>query len=161
MNYLPHILVLQTLLLACIVLIQLTPRARYTNKRRHYLGKINGTEEKIWDLEFLRVKLKAMREGFRMEHDKSKEMLDAYEKRLEAEKALPKQNEEMIKIAEASIAKLKPDVEQLVKQMEEIDKQLDGPSGVTESIDSYRVVVGMLKEEFKKVWVRMSGSSNS
>ncbi len=54
-------------------------------KRNHLRGKIVIIQKKIWDLEFLRGKLKAMREGFRVEYDALKERLDAASRRLYGE----------------------------------------------------------------------------
>ena len=49
------------------------------SKKQHYKNKLEVTQKKIWDMEFLLEQYKLMKEGFRVEYDKISEMLDGVE----------------------------------------------------------------------------------
>jgi len=55
-------------------------------RKKHYKNKIRVVQMKIWDMEFLRYELRAVREGVRINHDQSKELLDGLKRRLAGEK---------------------------------------------------------------------------
>ena len=49
------------------------------SKKKHFRNKLEVTQKKIWDLEFLLAQYRLMKEGFRVEYDKISEMLDGVE----------------------------------------------------------------------------------
>jgi hypothetical protein len=149
--------------------------------------------KKIWDLEFLKDKLKAMRESFRIEFDRLKELSDATSRRLYGEKyeffyiatndkievaSLPIMISDIEKLPDEpketrdfrfykkrkgnpdkdicdsldkAIKRYQEDIDQLKKQMDGIDGQIEGPGGVNESIDGLRTVHTLLKEHMNKI----------
>jgi len=122
-------------------------------QRRHYKEKVYGTlYRKLWDVQFLREKMKAIREGFRIEHDRIKEIINGCNTRLEMEQNKPatEQDQKTIENLKANIEKLKPDLEQLEKQMQGIDGQVEGQGGINESIDGFQTAIELLKEHRKK-----------
>lgn len=120
-------------------------------KRRHVQRKIRMSEQKMWDLEFLRDKLKAMKEGFRMERDRLMEMVDASNLRLEAENKKEDPDKTIKDNLERLKEKYEPDIKQLETQMDAIEGQITGAQGVEEGIDGYRTVIGLLKEHKEKI----------
>tara|TARA_Y100001949_G_scaffold171282_1_gene173511 strand:+ start:838 stop:1221 length:384 start_codon:yes stop_codon:yes gene_type:complete len=118
-------------------------------KRKHYKRKIRVMYQKRWDLEFLKEKLKAMREGFRVEYDRIKEIIDAASVRLEEEKKKDKSDQKIVDSLTNLKKKQEPDIAQLKKQIEGIDGQIEGPEGVNEKIESYRTVAALLKKHIK------------
>lgn len=157
-------------------------------KRRHLKKKMKVIGMKIIDLEFLRWQLKSMREGFRMQHDRLKEELDAMKRRLAGEKyqffycasndeisykAIPilpddferlpdkpqdtkefrfykktrkEVNQQLCTNLTGMIQRHGDDLTQLVKQMEGVDGQVEGPQGVNEKIDGYKTAINLIKE---------------
>ena len=122
-------------------------------KRLHYKDKIYVMYKKVWDLEFLKEKFKAMREGFRIEYDRIKEIDDAAKLKYEELKRQDRneENQKIIDSMKRMREKNKPDIKQLEEQMASIDQQIEGQDGVDEKIDSYRTVIALLKEHKKKL----------
>lgn len=120
-------------------------------KKRHYTGKMFNLKRKIWDVEFLREKMKMMREGFRVEYDRITEIVDAAKLRLKTEKENTDPDKTTCTNLENLIKRHEPDLEQLKKQMEGIDGQIEGPQGLDEAIDGYRTVHGLLKDFKRKI----------
>jgi len=58
----------------------------FNAKKKHFKKKLEGVQKRIWDIEFLRSEYKATREGFRSEYDRLKELQDAANVRIAAEK---------------------------------------------------------------------------
>lgn len=129
-------------------------------KKWHVQQKIEITQKKQWDLEFLKEKMKAMKEGFRMQYDRLKEELDAATLRTNVEK---EKGESADKQIIANLANMithhEKDIGQLKTQMDAVDSQIEGQMneetgqlvGVDPQIDGFRTVVGMLKEYKKKL----------
>lgn len=126
------------------------------NKKKHYENKIEVTQKKIWDMEFLLHQYKQMREGIRVEYDRLKEARDAtitYKTLLQfygtekakelmknAEEAyrakeatnelkpinLTDEESELIKSLDEDYTKKTEDLTQMEKQMGAIDKMVSG-----------------------------------
>lgn len=122
---------------------------RKTPQQKHFADKILITHKKMWDLEFLREKMRMMREGFRMEYDRLREQVDAATHRLDVENAKEDKDATIQANLQRLIDRYTPDIEQLQKQMEAIDSQIEGPEGVNENIDGLKTVIGLL-EEYRK-----------
>lgn len=161
-------------------------------KKKHYQNKIEVTYKKIWDMEFLRNQHKMNREGIRVEYDRQKEAIDAVETYVDlikyygvekakelmkdAEKAyqarhddnkkevtLAQEDKDMLESLEKEAKAKKEDLERMEKQMQSIDKMIDGPLGegemtplgtdkpLNEILDGLRAVIEMLKDEIKKL----------
>ena len=124
-------------------------------QRRHIKNKIEICEKKMWDLEFLKEKLKAMREGFRQEYDRTGEIVAALEERMKRlkERNQPGDDDE-IGIAKKKADETLTDRAQLQKQMEAVDSQIEGrgeEQGINEGISGYRTVIGLLQDYLKKI----------
>lgn len=127
-----------------------TAFVRY-RKRWHLKRKMEMTQKKIWDLEFLREKMRSVREGFRVEYDRIKEMLDAAERRIKQEREKEDPDRTIIESMERMKDRFEPDMKQLEEQMGSIDKQIEGEGGINEGIEGFVTVLGLLKEYRKKV----------
>jgi hypothetical protein len=165
------------------------------SKKKHYKYKVEVTQKKIWDMEFLRNQYKMMREGIRVEYDRLKEARDAtntyrtllkfygedrakelmknaeeaFNARIATEKGEVKErqlNEEekgLVNALDTDYKNKTEDLEQLERQMEAIDKMVEGaykpgeksPLGMDQSInatiENLYTVVDMLKQEIKKL----------
>lgn len=131
----------------------------FTNKKKqHFKKKLEGVQRRIWDVEFLRSEYKATREGFRTEYDRLKELQDAANVRIAAEK----EKEDPDKTIIEQLTKLKerydPDMEQLKKQMDNMDLLIEGPAPagspqqpINTTLDGLRSVMVRLKEVIKKI----------
>lgn len=124
-------------------------------KKRHYSRKIQVTKMKMWDVEFLREKMRMMREGFRVEYDRIKEIVDAATIRLAAEKEKQDPDKTICTNLENLIKRHEPDMQQFIKQMEGIDAQIEGPlegqTSLNDTIDGYRTVMGLLRDFKRKL----------
>lgn len=122
-----------------------------STKQKHFDSKIIVTDKKIWDLEFLREKMKAMREGFRQEYDRLSEQTDAATRRLAVENTKEDGDATIKANLQGLIDRYAPDIEQLKKQMEGIDSQVESPEGVNSSIEGLKTVRGLLIEYRKQI----------
>lgn len=116
-------------------------------KRAHYQSKLDLTEKKIWDTEFLKENLFATREGIRREYDRLTEQTAALHERI---RGLTERNaegdKEQVEEAQRFLERLTPDIEQLKAQMDAIDAQITGNGGVDETIKGYHEVAKLLKK---------------
>lgn len=145
-------------------------------KKRHIKKKIKISYMKLWDLEFFVQKMKAMREGFRMEYNHLKETDDAakeYQKLLqkydkdyasEIMKQRPdtireilekpnnpkyeRENKAIIDTLQEQIKTRITDITQLEKQIESADEQIKQSQ---DGVKSYRTLIEMLYEYRRKV----------
>lgn len=117
-------------------------------KKSHVQEMYRTTEKKMWALEFLRKKMRVIREGFRNDYDRLKEQVDAATMRIGTEREKPEaeQDKQIIENLEKLIVRITPDIEQLKKQMSEIEQNIEGQGGINENIDGYKQVMGMLQE---------------
>ena len=100
----------------------------FTNKKKqHFNKKLEGVQRRIWDIEFLRSEYKETREGFRVEYDRLKELVDAANVRIAAEKEKEDQDKTIIEQLEKLKERYDPDMIQLKKQMDMMDVLIDGP----------------------------------
>ena len=123
----------------------------FNKHKRHIQGKIEVTQKKIWDLEFLKEKLKAMREGFRQEYDRLQEQVDAATLRLEVENKKEDADKTIVENLTKFKERIDPDIGQLKTQMAAVESQIEGDNGVNQSIDGLRTVLGMLVEYKKTI----------
>lgn len=130
------------------VLNRLLPKRR---RLKHLISKELVIKKKLWDLEFLKDKFKAMREGFRLEYDHIKERIDASETRIRMEKEKEDADKIIIQTMEEYIKTHEPDLQQLVKQMESIDGQIDGEGGINQTIEGHRTILQLIKEHSKRL----------
>lgn len=126
------------------------------SKKQHYKNKIEVTQKKIWDMEFLLSQEKKVREGIRVEYDRLKESRDATdtfrilikfypldkaktfmkhaEEAYQAREATKEMKEiehsddemELIKSLDAEYDKKTEDLDQMKKQMDMLDKMISG-----------------------------------
>jgi len=121
----------------------------------HIRQRIAVSEKKMWDLEFLKNKMRAQREGFRQEYDRINELVDAATRRLDEEKQKKDKDQTIIDNLTKYKEKHQPDIEQLKMQIEGIDGQIegaDGKQGMDDVIDGYKTIIDLLKEWKKQVW---------
>jgi phenylalanyl-tRNA synthetase alpha subunit len=127
-------------------------------KKQHFKKKLEGVQKRIWDVEFLRSEYKATREGFRSEYDRLKELQDAANVRIASEK----EKEDPDKTIIEQLTKLKerydPDMDQLKKQMDNMDLLIEGPAPqgspqqpINTTLDGLRSVMVRLSEVIKKI----------
>lgn len=116
----------------------------FNQKKKHFKDKLYITNQKIWDNEFLILQLREMREGFRREYDRIKEMVMGYTVRLEK---LPKDSEEIPQV-QAQIEGLSKDLKQLEEQMDGVDAQAKQSE---QAIEGYRQVITMLEKHLKNI----------
>jgi hypothetical protein len=125
-------------------------------KKKHFQGKLEATWRKLWDVEFLLEQYKMMREGFRVEYDKIKELLDgvvtyeflirklgldsarelmknadlAYKNREEMkddkDKDLTKEELDILTSIQNEIKGKNDDMDRLRKQMKDVDLMIEG-----------------------------------
>jgi len=123
-------------------------------RRRHIRHRIRIGYENLWDLFFLREKLKMLREDIRVQYDRSKEQLVLTEKRLDEEKKKEKPDKGVIKNLEAAVEKHRPDVELMEKQLQGFDFEIDGaenPKSSTQKIEAVKSLIEMLKEHLRSL----------
>lgn len=123
----------------------------HSKKLKHFDSKLEVTNKKIWDLEFLREKMNAMREGFRQDYDRLREQVAAATERLAVEDKKEDPDATIKKNLQNLIDRYTPDIEQLRSQMEGIDGQIEGKDGVNENIEGLRTVQGLLREYMEKI----------
>lgn len=122
---------------------------RYKQKK-HTQTKIEITHKKIWDLEFMKAKLKGAREELRQEHDRYNEQIAGYNVRIEK---LTERNQEgdqaEIKQCQDQLVRLNESLQQCLAQLTELDKQISGQGGVEDSITAHRSLLNLLVD-YKK-----------
>ena len=129
-----------------------------SQKKKHFKRKLESVFKKIWDVEFLVGEYKKTREGFRMEYDRLREMIDAFNTRIKLEKEKEDKDKTIIEQMEKAIERYAPDMDQLKKQMAQMDLLIEGPAPVeqanrplNETLDNFRGVVATLKEIIRKL----------
>ena len=95
--------------------------------KKYYSGKLNQIKGRILDAEFSITQAKGVREGFRNEFDRIKEMQDACVVKMEEEKTKEDPDKTIIDNLTKLKKKYDPDIQKLSKQMETIDMQINGP----------------------------------
>lgn len=125
-------------------------------RKKHFKNKIEVTLKKSFDVEFLIDQYKLTREGFRTEYDRLKELEDAANVRIAAEKEKEDPDKTIIEQLEKLKERYAPDMAALKKQMETIDTQIEGPApagrqSLNETLDNLRTVVGLLRERVAKL----------
>lgn len=114
-------------------------------KKNHFLGKVKLTKMKIWDLEFMVGQLKQLRDGWRQEYDRLQEQVDAATVRLADENKKEDPDKTIVGNLENLLTRYAPDIEQLKKNMDGIDRQIDGyddteghHEGMRDTIEAHR-----------------------
>lgn len=122
-------------------------------KKDHFKGKMKLTKMKIWDLEFMIGQLRTLREGWRQEYDRLQEQVDAATARLADEKAKADGDKTIIDNLTKLLERYAPDIEQLKKNMEGIDRQIDGyedteghHEGMRDTVEAHRSNLGLIRE---------------
>jgi hypothetical protein len=149
-------ILLLTLIVVLLAVITYNTTIKKFTKKRHFKNKLEVTQRKILDVEFLLDNYKQMREGFRTEYDRIKEELDGVEtyefliKKLgveeakevmkdaeksyklrdemkdEKDKELNKEEEDILTNLKNNIVGKKNDMEILKKQMKDVDVMIEG-----------------------------------
>jgi len=146
--------------------------------RLHISDKVFVTKKKIWDIDFYLNQLRSQREAVRRQYDTVKEQTDAPDifakliRRLglkeaqEAMKDLDNARHKMEELPEKELAEVdativanldkkveggKADLQQLEKQLETIDQQIESPGGVVESMANLRSVQDSLRQYRKRI----------
>ena len=119
---------------------------------QHYGDKMEVTEKKRNDLEFLRRNLKEVREGQRLEYDRKKEILDAANLRLGKEKEKEDPDQTLKQSLEKMIDQHTQDTKNLETQMQALDTQIEGPEGVNTRIGNLNDVHELLRKHRQDVW---------
>lgn len=130
---------------------------RKPSKKRYFNGKLQGTRQMKWDLEFKVFKTREIREEIRQQYDQMLSRIEGYKQQLENWPA--EQPEEEKKRVEDLKVLAERDAERYMKQMQMLDAEVDGlkptsdnPAGqvgVSEQIDSLHEVESMLKDYLK------------
>ena len=128
---------------------------RKPSKKRYFNGKLQGTKNLIWDLEFKVFKTREIREEIRQQYDQMLSRIEGYKAQLE--------NPDITEEEKGRVTDLKTlaerDAERFMKQMQMLDAEIEGlkptaenPNGqvgVAEQIDSLREVQSMLTDYTK------------
>jgi hypothetical protein len=126
------------------------------SRKKHFKKKIEVTMRKIWDMEFLLDQYKQMREGFRIEYDRIKELIDGVEtyefliRKLGADKA-----REFMRNAEASYNKRDE-----LKDAKDIDlskEDKDILTSVSNDVKGKRDDISRLERQIKDVDLMIEG----
>lgn len=113
------------------------------DKRNHFKMRLEQVQAQIWDLEFLREKLRKLREGIRKEYDRLKEKTEIMKNQLAGTS-----DENVKKQIQAEIDRFAPDLEQLLKQIGGLDAQIEqenNPQSVVSKIAALNTTRAMLK----------------
>lgn len=156
-----------TYLLVAVTVIALSELGRLylthhkLSKHRHFQQKRDAVQRTIWDLEFKRFKTEEIREDIRREYDSRKAVLFETEK---ATELLPKDRQHWTdeqKHLDDNVVRLKQDLERFERQMKALDEEVGGTRptnenpqgvvGVTQQIDSYQELLGMLRDWMKRI----------
>ena len=150
-------------------------------KIRHYKHKIDLTEMQIWDLEFLREKTKAVREGIRMDYDRinelngakklfrdlivvfgvneASELLKVGPDKSQAElekhkgeiKSLSENEQKALDALNSQIADFDKDVKQMQEQMDSFDGDAGQINQINQKIEGYQTVKMLMKQYIKQL----------
>ena len=115
----------------------------------------------IWDLEFKRAKMQAIREDIRQEYDNLKSKLYVLEVQIKSQAEKPTiENEEIVKLGDNKII-LDRDIERLQNQMKMLDIEVagakstnenpEGMNGVNQQLDSLQELKVILKDYIKSL----------
>jgi phosphoribosylformimino-5-aminoimidazole carboxamide ribonucleotide (ProFAR) isomerase len=85
-----------------------------------------------------------------MEYDRLNDQVDAATRRLADEKKKEDPDKTICTNLEGLITKHGADIEQLKKQMDGYDSQIEDAGGITETIEGLKMLKEMLKEFYKK-----------
>ena len=136
-----------------IQIIRLWTLLKPITKKSHFTEMRKGTERMVWDLTFKVYKSLGVREEIRVEYDHMKSRIDSMETQLESAEGDVKAKLEDDKV----IAEREKD--RLEKQIQAIDLTIngsvpteqykDGVLGVTEKIEEYENLVGVIDDYIK------------
>lgn len=125
-----------------------------SKKRKHFEEVIRQTKKKLWNEEFRRERLKALREDVRIEYDRINEKVRMAKTRVEEEKKRGKEaDKEAIEKLEKLVEHYSPDLAYKTQQMASLDKETDdetAPESCIALIQGYRAALDMLKAYVKK-----------
>ena len=119
--------------------------------KRHLKNKLLGNEKSLWDVDLLRNKYKAMREGIRLEYNRLQEREDGIIQRVKTEKEKDKPDKEILDGLQKAQDKVTPDIAQLKSQMGEIDTMIDGEGGINEKTEEMRSIRELINETLKQL----------
>lgn len=128
-------------------------------KKKYFNKKIRGVECMIEDLIFKRFKTLEIREEIRQEYDNAKSRLAALDEQIKQEKEKPTLEEGEAKRLDDKKVLLEKDIERLENQMKGLDLEVvgtrpsneypEGVTGINETLDSLRELLGMLRTYIK------------
>lgn len=128
---------------------------RPTTKKRHFKGKLVGTKQMRWDLEFKKAKTAQIREDIRKEYDYMKSRKASIEQSIKEFKG-PKGDKARL---QDDLERADRDIERLQNQIAALDVQIhgskktnqypDGYDGFAQQIESFKELEGMLKGYIK------------
>ena len=133
----------------------------FNKKKKYFKNKLSGVQKMIWDLEFKRAKMQAIREDIRQEYDNLKSKLYVLEVQIKSQAEKPTiENEEIVKLGDNKII-LDRDIERLQNQMKMLDIEVagakstnenpEGINGVNQQLDSLQELKVILKDYIKSL----------
>lgn len=130
-------------------------------KKRYFKIKVQKTLMQIWDLEFRRDHLRGIREAVRQQRDRVKETSEVAKRRQEEEAAKGEASDKkVIESLENLIKKCEPDLEQMAKQLSDLENETEGTNvdgevvnaqAVTQLINGNRQLLEMLSGYRRKL----------
>lgn len=129
----------------------------FSAKKRHFKKRLANIQSAIYDLEFNRAKLKAIKEQMRLQYDRLQETTSSAQAGLESENSKEQPDKSVISNLERVIERYKPDIEYLSKQLEGMDNAIDcatlddkgNPIGINQRIEAARTMKEMLVDYIK------------
>lgn len=151
-----EIIITLVAIISAVELYRFWLSVRPLTMKRHFKSKLQGTKQMRWDLEFKKAKTQAIREDVRKEYDVRKAQLMTLQEQIKTEKDKGEKarlKDEVVRTEQA--------IERHETQMQGLDMQIhgskptnqypDGYTGITQQIESFIEVEGMLKEYIRQV----------
>lgn len=136
----------------------------FNTKKKYLKKKLQAVQYAIYDLEFKRYKTLELREGIRKEYDQLRSRQEVLNTQIEKESApngLRNTAINEFKRLEDQKVLLEKDVENMRKQMEGLDIEVNGAKaspeipeghqGINQQLDAYRELVLMIQDYTKKI----------
>lgn len=145
--------------IACCEIYRTYLGLRSPTKKEHFLGKLRGTRNMIWDLQFKVFKTREIREEVRQEYDYMMSRIATFEDRIKNWPEGEDPEEKARLVDQKQIAER--DAERFLAQMKQLDIEVegakpnaenpDGATGIVQQIDSLKELEGMLRDWIKEL----------
>ena len=119
-------------------------------QRLQFIKEYEKMQQRINKSTFIRERLKDMREDIRRQYDKINEELDAIKIARERNEKLEDPDKTIRENLDKAEESKKKDIEQLKLQIDQLDKQINEPGGVEDTIVSYRAILPLIERLIKQ-----------